>query len=120
MVSNNRKDKAHIEEEILEVVKEISSLNNDEIYTELLEELQSGAEEVYDEMVDAGFDLGTLEVSEVHDGDVSDYDISVRREEKVDAIIDNFFDNLQALESDLSDDKKDKIREKILHASEEE
>ena len=76
-----------IEKVILEIVKEVKAIDENDIHQELLSEAQEKADRFTEQMFEAGFESSSKEID---DGEISDYMISERRTEMETTIIDNF------------------------------
>ena len=83
----NEEKNIQIEKVILEIVKEVKAIDENEIHQELLFEAQSNADRFTEQMFEAGFESST---KEINDGDISDDMISERRTYMEAEIIDSF------------------------------
>ena len=122
----NDKKNIQIEKVILEIVKEVKAIDENEIHQELLSEAQSNADRFTEQTFEAGFESST---KEINDGDISDDMISERRTEMEAEIIDSFilphgahddieFEKYWVMLSDgeyieIEEEEKEKIVEKI-------
>ena len=82
----NDEKNIQIEKIVLEIVKEIKAIEENDIHRELLSEAQGNEDHFTEQMFEAGFESSA---KEINDGDISDDMISERRSEMETAIIDS-------------------------------
>ena len=91
MIMNMNDEKnIQIEKVILEIVKEVKAIDENDIHQELLSEAQGDEDLFTEQMFEAGFESSS---KEINDGDISDDMISDRRSEIEAEIIDSFIWN---------------------------
>ena len=83
----NDEKNIQIEKVILEIVKEVKAIDENDIHQELLSEAQENEDRFTEQMFEAGFESST---KEINDGDISDDMISDRRSGIEAEIIDSF------------------------------
>lgn len=83
----NDEKNIQIEKVVLEIVKEIKAIEENDIHRELLSEAQGNEDHFTEQMFEAGFESSA---KEIEDGNISDDMISERRSEMETAIIDGF------------------------------
>ena len=122
----NDEKNIQIEKVVLEIVKEIKAIEENDIHRELLSEAHGNEDRVAEQMFEAGFESSG---KEINDGDISDDMISERRSEMETAIIDSFIMPFGAHDDievgkywvmlgdgeyiEIEEEEKEKIEEKI-------